>query len=34
VGTLKYFVKVVFNLPTLSAAYKAAAHNALSKLSA
>jgi NAD(P) transhydrogenase len=32
-GTLEYFVRAVFNLPTLSAAYKAAAYNALSKLS-
>jgi NAD(P) transhydrogenase len=33
-GTLEYFVRAVFNLPTLSAAYKAAAYNALSNLAA
>jgi NAD(P) transhydrogenase len=31
-GTLEYFVRAVFNLPTLSAVYKAAAYDALSKL--
>ena len=31
-GTLEYFVRAVFNLPTLSVAYKAAAYNALSQL--
>jgi NAD(P) transhydrogenase len=31
-GTLEYFVRAVFNLPTLSAAYKAAAYDALSNL--
>ncbi len=32
-GTLEYFVRAVFNLPTLSAVYKAAAYDALSNLS-
>lgn len=31
-GSLEYFVRAVFNLPTLSVVYKAAAYNALSKL--
>lgn len=31
-GTLEYFVRAVFNLPTLSAVYKAAAYDALTKL--
>jgi NAD(P) transhydrogenase len=31
-GTLEYFVRAVFNLPTLAAVYKAAAYDALSKL--
>jgi NAD(P) transhydrogenase len=31
-GSLEYFVRAVFNLPTLSAVYKAAAYDALSRL--
>jgi len=31
-GSLEYFVRAVFNLPTLSVIYKAAAYDALSKL--